>query len=294
MTDVVVGATGVVGGRICQLLLEQGRPVRALVRATSSSEAVERLRTLGAEIVVGDLKSRASLEQALAGSHTVFSTASAIGAPKEGDSFETVDLEGMRTLIDVARAAGTQRIVYVSVLGIADDFPMGRAKRGVEEALRAGGVDYTIVQPSVFMDSWLAPEMGFDYHAGAVNIFGDGQARLGWVHSSDVARLAVAAAASPAARNATLHLTGPHALTPLEVVAEFEAATGRSFAVSHVPHEALAAQRAGAGNPWEETFAALMQRFAAGDPAQVTPLPAELDFPRTSVATFVRTLVSPS
>jgi uncharacterized protein YbjT (DUF2867 family) len=94
------------------------------------------------------------------------------------------------------------------------------------------------------------------------------------------------------ARNATVHVTGPEALTPLEVVAAFEAATGRTFEVSHVPMDALLGQRAGATNPWEETFAALSIRYAVGDPAVVQPLPSPLDLPRTSVAEFARTLVS--
>ncbi|HEX4936976.1 MAG TPA: SDR family oxidoreductase [Gemmatimonadaceae bacterium] len=291
MQNLVVGATGVLGGKICQSLRDAGESVRALVRTTSSPEAVERLTAMGAEIVVGDVKSPESLRAACHGVDTVFFTASAIGAPKEGDSFDTVDLDGVRHLIDAAKAEGVKRIVYISVLGIAGDFPMGRAKVESERALRESGIPYTILQSAVFMDSWLAPEMGFDYASGNVTVLGDGSTRQGWIHSTDVARVAVSAARSDAAANQVLHVTGPASLTMVEVVRTFEEVAGRPFEASFVPREALDGQRAGATNPWEETFAALGQRFAEGDPADVQPLPAGVDAPTITMADFARQLL---
>ena len=43
----VVGATGLVGGQVCARLAADGVGVRALVRATSSPEKVDRLRAEG-------------------------------------------------------------------------------------------------------------------------------------------------------------------------------------------------------------------------------------------------------
>jgi uncharacterized protein YbjT (DUF2867 family) len=55
--NLVVGATGPIGlgGEICRLLRKQGKPVRALVRPTSSADRVSQLRSAGVEIVVGDV-----------------------------------------------------------------------------------------------------------------------------------------------------------------------------------------------------------------------------------------------
>ena len=47
----VVGATGLVGSEVCQRLMRRGEPVRALVRATSSKEKIEALRSSGVRIV---------------------------------------------------------------------------------------------------------------------------------------------------------------------------------------------------------------------------------------------------
>jgi len=60
------------GGEICRLLAERGSAVRALVRDSSNPERIERLRNLGAEVVRGDLKDRASLETACRGARAVF------------------------------------------------------------------------------------------------------------------------------------------------------------------------------------------------------------------------------
>lgn len=52
----VAGATGVLGGEIARRLVARGEKVRAMTRATSKPDTVDRLRKAGAEIVVADLK----------------------------------------------------------------------------------------------------------------------------------------------------------------------------------------------------------------------------------------------
>jgi uncharacterized protein YbjT (DUF2867 family) len=52
----VVGATGLLGNRICERLRAEGQTVRALVRRTSNPEKVNALRSLGCELATGDLK----------------------------------------------------------------------------------------------------------------------------------------------------------------------------------------------------------------------------------------------
>ncbi len=57
--NLVVGATGVLGGEICRQLRQAGKPVRALTRSTADPLKVEQLKRLGATLVQGDLKDRA-------------------------------------------------------------------------------------------------------------------------------------------------------------------------------------------------------------------------------------------
>jgi len=270
--NLVVGATGLLGGEICRVLAAQGKTVRALVRETSSADATAGLTRLGAQVVEGDLKDRASLDRACRGVSTVFSTASSTRSRQEGDSIETVDRHGQLNLIDAAEAAGVKHFVLISFAAMPLEFPLQSAKRAVEDRLRHGRMSNTILQPSFFMEVWLSPALGFDAAHATARIYGDGHARLSWISFQDVAQfaVAVAAASSPHAKDAVFQLGGPEGLSPLDVVRLAEQTVGKPFAVQHVTEEALRAQHAGAADPLERSFAALMLMYASGDAIDMT------------------------
>lgn len=262
----VVGATGFLGGEICRRLRVAGEPVTALVRETSDPAAVERLRALGAAIAIGDLRDPASLQSACQGASAVITTVTTTRSRQPGDSIETTDQAGQLALVDAAREAGVQRFVYVSYSGnIGKDDPLTIAKRSVEAHIRASGMTYTILRPSVFMEVWLSPHLGFDYVNRKATIYGDGSNRISWISLADVAEFAVRTLADPAAENAVIELGGPEALSPLEAVHTFETVAGAPFEVEHVPAEALRAQELAATDSLERTYAALMQAYATGD-----------------------------
>ena len=262
----VVGATGMVGGEVCRLLRDAGKPVRALVRATAAPEKVARLRELGCEIVEGDVRDRASLDAACAGMRAVITTISAMPfswSPPD-NTIETVDLAGQKALIDAAKAAGVAHFSYVTFT-MNIDFPLRNAKRAVETYLRASGLEYTILRSSYFMEVWLSPAVGFDAANARAAIYGEGHNRISYISFADVAKFAAASIANPDARNATIDLGGPEALSPLEVVKIFEEIGGRQFELSFVPEEALEAQQAGAPDDMLRSFSGLMRCYAAGD-----------------------------
>ena len=64
------GRVGAVGRRIVELLLKQGKAVRAMVR--SDDERAQALRDMGAEVVVGNLLDLDSLHRAIAGCDTMY------------------------------------------------------------------------------------------------------------------------------------------------------------------------------------------------------------------------------
>ena len=264
----VVGATGLVGSEICRLLSVENKPVRALVRSTSDPAKVDALKRIGAEIVIGDLKDTASLEAACTGCTTVISTASSTLSRQEGDTIMSVDRDGQKNLVDAAKVAGVDQFIFVSFRTGSNldlEYPLKVAKRAVEQHLINSGLAYTILQASYFMEVWLSPALGFDYASATAKIYGDGQNPLSWISFADVARVAVACVDNALARNSTIELGGPEALSPLEVVEVFEDVKGQSFTVNHVPEEALNGQKAAAPDDLQETFAALMLQYADGD-----------------------------
>jgi len=108
----VTGASGFLGWHVARLLIERGYPVRALVRPAS------KLRELDAEPVRGDLRDPASLARAVAGCGLVFHVAAdyRLWAKDPGELYQS-NVEGTRNVLEAARSAGVERVVYTSTVG---------------------------------------------------------------------------------------------------------------------------------------------------------------------------------
>jgi NADH dehydrogenase len=284
----VAGATGNLGTEIVRRLRDKGETVRALVRSTSAPEKKARLSELGADTVTGDLKDRASLDAATKGVDTVISTVSMIGTAQPGDSFQETDAAGTISLIDAAKAAGARHFIFVSF--DAERFPatpLTDAKRAVEQHLKKGGIDYTILKPPPFMEAWLGPRLFGDPASGPVKIFGQGDGRVPYISMFDVAEVAVRSVTAPSARNATVRFGGPEAISQRQAVKMFEEAMGKPITVNAVPQEALQSQWESAENPFEKTFAGLMLGIAKLD-EEAEPLKQELAFQMSTVRDFAK------
>ena len=284
----VAGATGVLGSEIVRNLLGRGEKVRAMTRATSKPETVDTLRKAGAEIVVADVKDPASLAKACKGANSVISTVTSVTTAQPGDSFEVTDGQGTKSLIDAARKAGAKKFVFVSFdADCAPDAPLPRAKRNVEEHLKKSGLDYTILHPSLFCESWLGPMMFADPVAGTARIYGTGTKKMRYVAVADVAELAVQSLSRPFASNAVIPFGGPEAISQRDALKIFEDTFGKTFEVTEIPEEALEAQWKGAHDQLEKSFAALMLGVARGFDTGVEPpfdqFPMRMHSPREYV-----------
>ena len=284
----VAGATGYLGTEICRQLREKNKNVKGLARSTSDKNKVNQLAESGVEIVEGDLKNRASLKNALQGVSIVISTVSSTLSRQEGDSIQTVDDEGQINLIDAAVDAGVTKFIYISFSSMPGEFPLQTAKRAVEKHLVESGLNYTILQPTYFMEVWLSPTLGFDAQNSKATIYGNGKNRISWISIKDVASFAVASLNHPSANGRKIELGGPEALCPLEVVNIFEAKTGKKFELQFVPEEALKAQKEGAPDPLSESFAALMLGVANGSEIEMKNTTADFSIQLTPVIDFAK------
>ena len=179
--NLVVGATGALGTEVCRLLAAAGKPVRGLVRHTSDLAKVKRLQDLGVETMAGDLKDAPSLVAACRGASTVISTASSTLSRQEGDSIQSVDRQGQLHLIEAANAARVSRFVLISFTEMSTEFPLQSAKREVEQHLKESRLNYTILQPTFFMEVWLSPALGFDAGHASAQIYGSGRNQISWI-----------------------------------------------------------------------------------------------------------------
>jgi uncharacterized protein YbjT (DUF2867 family) len=143
----VTGATGKQGGAVARRLLERGHKVRALTRKVDSASA-KAVALAGAELVVGKLEDRASLDAAIKGVDAVFAMSTPFEAGMEAETRQGV------TLADAAKTAAVH-LVYTSV-GSADKktgIPHFDSKYEVEAHISKIGVPATIVAPVYFMEN---------------------------------------------------------------------------------------------------------------------------------------------
>ena len=226
----IAGATGQLGGLITRRLLAEGEAVRILAREGS---AWQPLQTAGAQVSIGDLKNRATLDTACAGVDVVITTANS--ALRGGaDNTQTVDTDGNRNLIDAARSAGVAQFIFVSAFGVTTDspVPLFQAKARTEAYLRASGVPYTILAADGFMDVWLPMiVVGPVLEGRPVSIVGEGCRKHSLIAVNDVASFAIAAVGHPEAMNHHLPLGGPEAVSWRDVVAAFERRLGRTIPI---------------------------------------------------------------
>jgi dihydroflavonol-4-reductase len=108
----VTGASGFLGWHVARVLLERGHHVRALVRPGS------RVDELDVEPVTGDLRDAASLARAASGCGLVFHIAADYRLwAKDPRELYRSNVEGTRNLLEAARHAGVERVVYTSTVG---------------------------------------------------------------------------------------------------------------------------------------------------------------------------------
>ncbi|HEY9377093.1 MAG TPA: NmrA family NAD(P)-binding protein [Jiangellaceae bacterium] len=256
-----MSGSGQLGTALVRQLVSAGRPVRAFVRPTSR---YQQLVGSGVELVFGDLRDSASIRDAVTGSDVILATANVV-APGPGDTFESVEQVGYRSLIGEAARAGVQRFVYSSVpiSPLDDQVPLFRAKRDTEKALVDSGVPYTIVRSAPFMESWLAlpgssvplrgeenPTLDRPYRflrrfrrvtgrtiedKGRMTVIGRPSLRNAFISLHDVARMMLAAADHPDTRNEVLEVGGPEILTWTDIAELYSDVLGRPVKVTSLP-----------------------------------------------------------
>lgn len=145
---VVTGAAGLVGTRTCNVLVERGWKVRAVVRNTTI--AAERLGHLRIEIRAGDIRNAESMRSALNGASALVHLA-AIAIEKKGERYEDTNARATQVLLDACRAESVKRIVYMSQNGADSRSPYRflRSKGTAEDAVKEADMQWTVLKPSV-------------------------------------------------------------------------------------------------------------------------------------------------
>jgi dihydroflavonol-4-reductase len=119
MKILVTGANGFTGSHLVKALEQRGDTVMALVRKTSD---LSRLADTNVQLAYGDITDRPSLEAALQGVDRVFHTAAYVELGiVDAARMQRINVDGTRNVLEAARSAGVQKMVYCSTIGVYGD-----------------------------------------------------------------------------------------------------------------------------------------------------------------------------
>ena len=232
MKVLVTGATGKQGGAILRCLREKGHAVRALTRS-ADSVAAKALVANGAEIAVGHLEDRASLDRALDGVDAMFLMSTPFEA---GTAAET------RQGVTGANAAKDRHIyfVYTSV-GSADrktGIPHFESKYEVERHIEDVGARAAIIAPVYFMENAVTFYREQLKEGVYATPLAPGR-KLAQIAVNDIAAAAVAALERPDQFAGKRYDLAGDDLTGSNVVAILSRVTGRPFSYFQVPMDVI-------------------------------------------------------
>jgi len=144
--ELVTGATGYVGGRLVDRLLDEARPVRALARHAGRLPDRD-----GVEPAIGDVLTGDGIRAALEGCSTAYYLVHSMEAGDE--DFAARDRRAARTFADAAVAAGVDRVVYLGGVTPSDGLPSPHiaSRLEVEEILLESAPSATALRASILV-----------------------------------------------------------------------------------------------------------------------------------------------
>ncbi|MET9109498.1 NmrA/HSCARG family protein [Streptomyces zhihengii] len=150
LTVTVLGATGGQGGAVARALLDQGHMVRAVVRDPAGNKA-RTLRSVGAEVVPGDMTDTGSLSRAFTGADAAF----AVTTPFERGP--EAEVEQGKAIVRAAVSSALPHLVLSSVASAQrrTGVPHFESKAQIEDFLASEGPAATVVAPVYFYDNLL-------------------------------------------------------------------------------------------------------------------------------------------
>jgi len=201
MKCLITGATGDIGSKVTELLIQRGDQPRVFVRDMGKAISLFGARV---DVFVGDLADPESLRAALQGVDKLFLVNSGPEIPARDEA-----------AANAAKAAGVKHLVKLSSMDVQHGLAIGAWHEHGEAAVRASGVPFTFVQPTGFMSNLLAWAPSIKAEGVVRASTGDG--RRAFIHSNDIAAVAVKALTTRAYEGESLAITGPEALTFAEV-----------------------------------------------------------------------------
>ena len=217
MNTLIIGATGLFGSRLCELLAHDDHDIFAVTR---DPEVARDLTTWGVTGVVADLDDPDTLRIPMKDADRVF-----LASPIHPD----LGVREAQT-IEIASRSGVQQLVKIHGAVRHDDDELGRQHRIAIDALQASDLEWTLLSPSSVMETTLLPQADAVRHLD--RMFGcAGQGRVGLIAADDVALAAATLLRSDPElmHGRNLEITGPEAFTHAGIADRLGSELGRTI-----------------------------------------------------------------
>jgi uncharacterized protein YbjT (DUF2867 family) len=221
----VFGGSGFVGRAIVRALAERGYLVKVAARRIELAEPAKTAGQVGQVMLVrANLRVPSSVARAVAGSDAVVNAAG-IGWQRGRQRYDSVHVEGAKTLADACRGFGVKRLIHVSGIGAdqrSSKNPYILSKVGAEDAVIAGFSDATIVRPSVVFgpgDTMFSRMARIACTAPFLPVIGKGTAKVQPVFVGDVAEAVATLMGLPDTAKSVFELGGPRVYSYREIAA---------------------------------------------------------------------------
>lgn len=269
----ITGATGYLGGNVARELSETGYATRLIVRDANRAPDLTH-----AEVAEANYFDKDAMIAALHGTGRLLF----ISGSELKDR-----LESHRTVIDAAKAAGVERVLYTSFLGAGPDaiFTLSADHWGTEKYMVDEGVPYTALRNSFYAE--IAEEM---VDNGVIKGPG-GDGRLAPVARDDVIAAAVGMLTSPDLPEGPLDVTGLEALSLRDIARIYTEVTGKPAKyIEDTLEEAYASRAHHNASPAEmEAWVSTYRAIAAGQLSAVSDVVARYaGHPPMSFADYLR------
>jgi uncharacterized protein YbjT (DUF2867 family) len=270
---ILITTAGKVGTEATRLLAERDIPVRVLVR---NHEKASALTAVGADVVIGDLDDRTTVDAAMDGVTEIILVTAPVVAQE-------------LNVIESAVRARVQHVVKITSKASADSPILRRRwQTEIEEALSASGLPHTLLRNNAYMQNFLMLAPAIAKTGSFASSTGAGQ--VGFIDARDVAAVAAEIAGSPTAHvGKTYSPTGPQLLTYSDVAATLSKVLDRpiTFSTRTVEEDKQAMMNVGVPEAIAAQNASAFALIADGDAAWITDdVPAILGHPARSLEQF--------
>lgn len=198
MKILITGATGMLGTKVVQALLERV-PTEQLAVSVRDPAKAERFKEQGIEIRQADYEDPASLEEAFTGIDRLLLISS------QGD--DETRIRQHSNVIYAAEQTGVGLLVYTSISKAeTSSLPVAEVHRQTEAAIIKSGIPYTFLRNNWYVENEI-PVIKNALAGGPVLTAAE-SGRVGWVPRVDYAEAAAAVLASGKHINKTYELSG--------------------------------------------------------------------------------------